>query len=144
MQGVYQNLGSSLGTALIGSVMIASLTTLFSGGVAASTLPDSVQQQIAAETQAGVAVVPVADVPKIATNAGLSQDQANELSSIYSASQLDALRLSFAALAIVSLGAVFFSRNLPSSVLGKPKGGDEEDGGAEDVEDAPPRSASSR
>ncbi|WP_434316903.1 hypothetical protein [Leifsonia sp. P73] len=119
---MYQNLGSSLGTALIGSVMIASLTTLFSGGVAASTLPDSVQQQIASETQAGVAVVPVADVPKIATDAGLSQDQANELSAIYSTSQLDALRLSFAALAMVSLGAVFFSRNLPSSVLGKPDG----------------------
>ncbi|GAA4152049.1 MFS transporter [Leifsonia shinshuensis] len=133
VQGVYQNLGSSLGTALIGSVMIASLTTLFSGGVAASTLPDSVQQQIAAQTQGGVAVVPVAEVPKIATDAGLSQDQANELSTIYSTSQLDALRLSFAALAMVSLGAVFFSRNLPSSVLGKPEVAETEDA----EEDAP-------
>ncbi|QNE34892.1 MFS transporter [Leifsonia shinshuensis] len=136
VQGVYQNLGSSLGTALIGSVMIASLTTLFTGAVAASTLPDSVQQQIAAETQGGVAVVPVSDVPKIATDAGLSQDQANELSSLYSASQLDALRLSFAALAMVSLGAVFFSRNLPSSVLGKPEATNEDDN-----EDAPPTTA---
>ena len=136
VQGVYQNLGSSLGTALIGSVMIASLTTLFTGAVAASTLPDSVQQQIAADTQGGVAVVPVSEVPKIATDAGLSQDQANELSSLYSASQLDALRLSFAALAMVSLGAVFFSRNLPSSVLGKPEATNEDDN-----EDAPPTTA---
>ena len=136
VQGVYQNLGSSLGTALIGSVMIASLTTLFTGAVAASTLPDSVQQQIAADTQGGVAVVPVSEVPKIATDAGLSQDQANELSSLYSASQLDALRLSFAALAMVSLGAVFFSRNLPSTVLGRPEATDEDES-----EEAPPRTA---
>jgi MFS family permease len=138
VQGVFQNLGSSLGTALIGSVMIASLTTLFSGGVAASSLPDSVQQEVATRTEAGVAVVPVADVPKIATDAGLSQEEADQLSSIYSTAQLDALRLSFAALAMVSLGAVFFSRNLPSSVLGRPENDDDEDGA-----DAPPAAAAS-
>ena len=138
VQGVFQNLGSSLGTALIGSVMIASLTTLFSGGVAASSLPDSVQQEVATRTAAGVAVVPVADVPKIATDAGLSQEEADQLSSIYSTAQLDALRLSFAALAMVSLGAVFFSRNLPSSVLGRPENDDDEDGA-----DAPPAAAAS-
>ena len=138
VQGVFQNLGSSLGTALIGSVMIASLTTLFSGGVAASSLPDSVQQEVATRTAAGVAVVPVADVPKIATDAGLSQEEADQLSSIYSTAQLDALRLSFAALAMVSLGAVFFSRNLPSSVLGRPENDDDEDGA-----EAPPAAAAS-
>jgi MFS family permease len=138
VQGVFQNLGSSLGTALIGSVMIASLTTLFSGGVAASSLPDSVQQEVATRTEAGVAVVPVADVPKIATDAGLSQEEADQLSSIYSTAQLDALRLSFAALAMVSLGAVFFSRNLPSSVLGRPENDDDEDGA-----EAPPAAATS-
>jgi MFS family permease len=138
VQGVFQNLGSSLGTALIGSVMIASLTTLFSGGVAASSLPDSVQQEVATRTEAGVPVVPVADVPKIATDAGLSQEEADQLSSIYSTAQLDALRLSFAALAMVSLGAVFFSRNLPSSVLGRPENDDDEDGA-----DAPPAAAAS-
>lgn len=119
VQGVYQNLGSSLGTALIGSVMIASLTTLFTGAVAASTLPDSVQQQITSETQGGVAVVPVSEVPTIASDAGLSQEQSTQLSSLYSSSQLEALRLSFATLAMVSLGAVFFSRNLPANVLGR-------------------------
>lgn len=126
VQGVYQNLGSSLGTALIGSVMIASLTTLFGGAVAASTLPDDVQKQIASETQAGVAVVPAADVPKIAKDAGLNADQSAELASIYSSTQLESLRLSFATLALVSVGAVFFSRNLPSRVLGREEETEEE------------------
>jgi hypothetical protein len=97
-----------------------------------------VQQEVATRTAAGVAVVPVADVPKIATDAGLSQEEADQLSSIYSTAQLDALRLSFAALAMVSLGAVFFSRNLPSSVLGRPENDDDEDGA-----DAPPAAAAS-
>ena len=39
LQGVAQNLGSSLGTALIGSVLIAALATSFAGGVASSDLP---------------------------------------------------------------------------------------------------------
>jgi len=119
VQGVYQNLGSSLGTALIGSVMIASLTTIFAGAVAASTLPTDVQQEISSRTQGGVAVVAAADVPTIAQDAGLTSAQGDQLASIYSASQLESLRLSFAALAFVSVGALFFSRNLPSQVLGK-------------------------
>ena len=119
VQGVFQNLGSSLGTALIGSVMIASLTTLFTAGIATSTLPESVQQQVVSATKGGVAVVPAADVPKIASDAGLDSSQSTELSTIYSTSQLEALRLSFAALAIVSFGAMFFSRNLPKQVLGR-------------------------
>ncbi|WP_285115038.1 MFS transporter [Leifsonia sp. fls2-241-R2A-40a] len=126
VQGVFQNLGSSLGTALIGSVMIASLTTIFGGAVAASTLPSSVQQQISSQTQGGVPVVPAADVPTIASNAGLSEEQSKQLSSIYSASQLESLRLSFAALSLVSVGALFFSRNLPSRVLGRTEEDDTE------------------
>ena len=146
VQGVFQNLGSSLGTALIGSVMIASLTTLFGGAVAASTLPDAVQQQIASETKGGVSVVPAADVPKIATDAGLSEDQSKQLSSIYSASQLQSLRLSFAALTFVSVGALFFSRNLPSRVLGRSDDGDDDgdDDGTEEPEQVPPAAAGPR
>ncbi len=43
LQGVFQNLGSSLGTALIGSVLIGALATSFATGVAASDLPQDTQ-----------------------------------------------------------------------------------------------------
>ena len=121
VQGVFQNLGSSLGTALIGSVMIASLTSLFSVSVASSDLPKEVQTQVSEASQGGVAVVQVADVPMIAQEAGLDSQQSQELAALYSTSQLDALRLSFSALAVVSVGALFFSRNLPGQVLGRKK-----------------------
>jgi MFS family permease len=119
VQGVFQNLGSSLGTALIGSVMIATLSGLFTTNLNASDLPQDVKQTVASHTQQGVAVVSVADVPKLAQQAGLSADESTKLATIYSTSQLDALRFSFAALAIVSTGALFFSRNLPAQVLGR-------------------------
>lgn len=118
VQGVFQNLGSSLGTALIGSVMIAALSGFFGAAVASSDLPETVQQQVAEETKGGVAVVPVADVPQIAQQAGLDAQDSDQLTSLYSTSQLDALRLSFAAIAAVSVGALFFSRNLPAEILG--------------------------
>ena len=43
LQGVFQNLGSSLGTALIGSVLIGTLATSFASGVATSDLPQDTQ-----------------------------------------------------------------------------------------------------
>ncbi|WP_431218950.1 MFS transporter [Leifsonia xyli] len=116
IQGVFQNLGSSLGTALVGSVMIAALSTSFAGGVAASALPQDVQAQVQKETQNGVGVVPVAEVPHIASQYGLSSDDSSTLQHLYSESQLAALRLSFATLALISFGALFFSRNLPKTV----------------------------
>lgn len=119
VQGVFQNLGSSLGTALIGSVMIAALATQFAAAVASSDLPPAIRSQVAAAGRAGVGVVPVAAVPSIAQQAGLDQQQGDELARLYSDSQLASLRLSFAALTAVSLGALFFSRNLPTEVLGR-------------------------
>ena len=83
-------------------------------GIAISLLQALTQVQ--EQTQHGVAVVPVSDVPEIAKNAGLSSSQSDQLQSLYSTSQLEALRLSFAALSLISCAALFFSRNLPSKV----------------------------
>lgn len=120
VQGVFQNLGSSLGTALVGSVMIAALSTAFAGNVASSTLPQDVQTQVQQETQNGVGVIPVADVEQIAQEHGLSSSDSEKLAALYSSSQLEALRLSFAALSLISCAALFFSRNLPRDVAGRP------------------------
>lgn len=117
VQGVFQNLGSSLGTALIGSVMIASLSSLFAGSVAASELPADVKSTVQERADGGITPVAVADVPKIAQDAGLNQADAGTLTDLYQSSQLRSLELSFAALALVSCGALFFSRNIPRTVV---------------------------
>jgi MFS family permease len=116
LQGVSQNLGSSLGTALIGSLLIAALSSSFAGGVASSTLPAEVQAEVSARTEGGVAIVPSSSVTEIATKAGLSEQDAGELSGIYSASQLSSLRTAFFGLIAISLAALLFSRGIPTDV----------------------------
>jgi len=116
VQGVFQNLGSSLGTAILGSIMIAALGSLFLGGVAASALPHDVQTEVTQRTESGVPIVAVSEVPRIAKAAGLSDEQGRQLTDLYQDAQLQALRLSFAVLTLISISALAFSRNLPSTV----------------------------
>lgn len=114
LQGVFQNLGSSLGTALIGSVFIAALTTSFVGNVQSSNLPTNVKSTVASSSTAGVPVIPVSQVNAIATSKGVSSSQANELTGIYSNSQESSLRIALYALVFVSIVSLFFSRNIPN------------------------------
>ncbi len=72
LQGVFQNLGSSLGTALIGSILIGALASSFASGVAQSTLPDETQAIVNEQTAGGVEIVPASSVQGIAEESGLS------------------------------------------------------------------------
>ena len=121
LQGVFQNLGTSLGTALVGSVLIASLATSFAGSVASSDLPSAVKSQVTALTQTGVGIVPVSSIPVIADKAGLDASQGTELATIYSGSQVAALRASFLGLILLSIVAMLFSKNLPKEVEIRPR-----------------------
>ncbi|MDH6237541.1 MFS transporter [Cryobacterium sp. CG_9.6] len=118
LQGVFQNLGSSLGTALIGSVLIASLATSFVGAVNASSLSASTKSAVTTATESGVAIVPLSSIEGIATDAGLSSTESAQLASIYGESQVNSLRLSFFALIIFSVIALLFSKNIPTEKVG--------------------------
>lgn len=114
LQGVSQNIGSSLGTALIGSVLIGALATSFAGGVAASTLPAEVRAQVAELTEGGVAIVPAASVDQLAVDAGLTESEGEQLTEIYTESQLSSLRTAFFALVAIALASVLLSRGIPN------------------------------
>jgi hypothetical protein len=116
LQGVFQNLGSSLGTALIGSVLISALTTTVVSNVSASSLPNTVQSTITQKSQSGVPIVAVSDVSKIAQQNGLSVGEAQELATIYSDSQVEALRTAFFALTVIAALSLLFSRNIPDTI----------------------------
>ncbi len=121
LQGVFQNLGSSLGTALIGSVLIGALATSFTAGVAASNLPEETQAIVTEATEGGVDIVPAASVPDIAREAGLDDAQAAELERVYAESQIESLRVSLVALIVIALGSLFFSRGIPTEIAGRPR-----------------------
>jgi len=58
LQGVFQNLGGSLGTALIGATLLMGLTSGFQERVLADpAIPADVQQKLVDHTQAGVQIV---------------------------------------------------------------------------------------
>ena len=117
LQGVFQNLGSSLGTALIGSLLIGALSTSFTSGVAASALPAEVRATVSTATDRGVTVVPAADVVGLGEAAGLTDDEATELAEIYRASQLSSLRVAFVGLIAISLLSILFSRGIPAEAM---------------------------
>lgn len=116
LQGVFQNLGSSLGTALIGSILIGALATSFASGVAQSTLPAETQAIVQERTAGGVEIVPADSVPKIATDAGLSDEEAAELQSVYVESQLSSLRTALFGLILLALLSLLLSRGIPDEV----------------------------
>lgn len=119
VQGVFQNLGSSLGTALIGSVLIFSLTSNFSGAVAASTLPEQVKSEISTQSAQGVAIIPAASVDSIAESQGLAVADAQELTQLYTDSQVSALRVALFGMLLFSVFSMAFSRNIPAQILGR-------------------------
>lgn len=115
LQGVFQNLGSSLGTALIGSVMIASLTTGFLTSVATSDLSAETKSSITTEVQS-VPIVSSGDVEAIAVSKGASTEDAEELAQIYSTEQLNSLRQAAFFLIVLSLLSIALSRNIPDNL----------------------------
>jgi predicted RNA-binding protein with RPS1 domain len=122
LQGTAQNLGASLGTALIGAVLISALTTGFVTRVEQNpAVPAAVHQQVAQVAQKGIPVVPVRDVEQAALKAGASQDQAKALADDYGDAQLDALKRAIGAVAVVALLSLWFTRRLPGRAPALPE-----------------------
>jgi MFS family permease len=119
LQGTAQNLGASLGTALIGAVLIAALTTGFVDRIEANPdVPASVRDQVAQRAEKGVPVVPVDDVESAATEAGLPPDQAKAIASDYGDAQLQGLKRAIGAVAAFAFLSLWFTRRLPGRSLG--------------------------
>ena len=118
LQGTAQNLGSSLGTAIIGAVLLASLATGFTERVADNPdIPAAARETIVASGEKGIDIVPVADVEKAAVEGGLTQEQAHAVATDYGDAQLEALRLALGAVAAAALLSLWFTRRLPTRSL---------------------------
>lgn len=114
LQGTAQNLGASLGTALIGSLLIAVLSSGFVDRVEQNpAVPEPVRRQVAQIAEKGIPVVPVADVEQAALDEGLPDDQAEALSDDYGDAQLQGLKRAIGAVGIFALLSLWFTRGLP-------------------------------
>jgi EmrB/QacA subfamily drug resistance transporter len=114
LQGTAQNLGASLGTALIGAVLIAALTNGFQSRIEENpAVPAAVREQVVAATQKGIPVVPVADVEQAALEKGTSQETATALAGDYGDAQLAGLKRAIGAVGVFALLGLWFTRKLP-------------------------------
>jgi len=118
LQGTAQNLGASLGTALIGSVLIAALSSGLVTRVEQNpAVPPPVREQVAEVAQRGIPVVPVDDVEQAALDQGIPASQASAIADDYGDAQLDGLKRAIGAIAIIALLSLWFTRRLPGRSL---------------------------
>ncbi|MDA0184511.1 MFS transporter [Solirubrobacter phytolaccae] len=120
LQGTAQNLGSSLGTAIVGAVLLGSLATGFSERIADNpAVPAAARTALVAEAADGIDILPVASVER-AVAAGLTPSEARAVAADYGEAQLDALRLALGAVALAALLSLWLTRQLPGAAASPP------------------------
>jgi EmrB/QacA subfamily drug resistance transporter len=115
LQNTAQQLGSSLGTALLGAVVISGLIAAFSTNVAADqTIPASVRDQVQVHLSAGGSFVASDQVRATATEAGVDSGTVEALVTAYEDAQLKALKTALLFAALIVLASFWFTRRLPA------------------------------
>jgi EmrB/QacA subfamily drug resistance transporter len=122
LQYTAQNLGSSLGTALIGALLLGGLTTAAANGVGAAPVPDSVKQQLGTSLETGLPFVSVDQVQGALTAQGVAPSDVDTLVATYSQAQLVGLKVGLLAAAAIALFSLFLTGGLPSRRIAPPTG----------------------
>ena len=118
LQGTAMNLGASLGVALIGSILIASLVGSFQKAVLADPALAAVAPQLTAQAEANANFVTVEQVTLAAEQAGLSSVEVAAVTEQYANAQIMALKVAFAAIAFFALLALWYVQTLPEMASG--------------------------
>jgi len=115
IQNTMTNLGASLGTALAGSLLIATLTTAFLTGIdQSSAIPSQVKSQAQVELAGGVPFISDADLEQALDEAGVQSDATDAAIKAYSEARISGLRSALAILALLAIVALFFAQRIPT------------------------------
>jgi MFS family permease len=115
LQGTAMNLGASLGVALVGSILLASLVTNFQKAVLTDPALTAIAPQLTEQAEASANFVTVEQVEVAAVEAGLSPEEVGAVTETYAEAQIVALKVSFAAIAFFSLLALWYVQSLPTT-----------------------------
>ena len=116
LQYTAQQLGSSLGTALIGAVVITGLLTAFTGNVADNpAISDEVAQEVGIRVQGDVSFVESDQVRGTATEEGLDEPTVDALVEDYEDAQLQALKTGLLIAGLIVVASFAGTRRLPTS-----------------------------
>lgn len=117
LQGTFQNLGNSFGTAVVGSVFMLLLASGFTSSIQASPdLSSTAKTEIAESTGGTVGVVSEKQAKQYILDQGATTETTDTIAGIYEDSQIDALRTGLFVVFVVSILALLLSRNLPATV----------------------------
>jgi MFS family permease len=120
LQGAAQNVGSSLGTALIGAILLSGLTAGFQERIVNDpSIPAPAKEQITAVTEQGIPMVPTTDVQAAGEKAGLPPQQVEAVTNHYADAQIKALKRALLFASVFALVALWFTRRLPGEPLGE-------------------------
>jgi EmrB/QacA subfamily drug resistance transporter len=121
LQYTAQQLGASLGTALIGAVVISGLVASFSGKVTDNPqIAPAVKQQVSVRLTGDVSFVTTEQVRAAAEDAGIDAATTDEVVSEYADSQLVALKTGLLLAALLACAAFLTTGSLPARA-GPPK-----------------------
>jgi len=115
LQNTATNIGASLGTALAGSVLVATLTSVFLVGISNNPdVPQRVSDQATVQLAGGIPFISDADLQVALDDAHVTKSTADAIVKENSTARLDALRASLAVVGGVALLALFFAGGIPT------------------------------
>ncbi len=124
LQSTSQQLGSSLGTALLGAIVITGLIAAFTANVAGDArISNEVQSQLEVKLSAGGSFVSSEEVRVGATAAGVDAATTDALVEHYEDAQLNALKTAFLFAALLTLASFWTTRRLPKKRFDELQGG---------------------
>jgi hypothetical protein len=126
LQNTGTNLGASIGTALAGSILIATLTTSALSGVSDNPdVPDDVAAQANVELASGVPFISDADLEQALRDAGVDGVTTRAVIDVNQEARITGLKAALAALALIALIGLFFSDRIPTAQSGSRSATDE-------------------
>jgi EmrB/QacA subfamily drug resistance transporter len=115
IQNTAQQLGSSLGTALLGAIVITGLISAFTSNVADDpSISKQVSDQVEVRLSAGGSFVASSEVQAAAEAAGLDPSTVDTLVGHYEDAQLKALKTAFLFAALLVIASFWSTRRLPT------------------------------
>jgi Na+/melibiose symporter-like transporter len=118
LQYTGQQLGSSLGVALIGAIVLAGLVGTFVSNVESdSRISPEVAAQVGVAVSSGIDLVPADEVRTAAQHAGIEQATTDAIVEDYERAQLVSLKSGLLAAVLLALVSLMFTRELPHEPL---------------------------
>jgi EmrB/QacA subfamily drug resistance transporter len=130
LQFTGQQLGSSLGVALLGAIVLSGLTTAFVTNVSSDDrISSAVSEQVGVAVGSGIDFVSDDQIEAAAQEAGLDEPTTKALVDDYEAAQLQSLKTGLLAAAFLALLSLAFTGALPHQVPQQDENPDETEAG---------------